>query len=97
MLNSFMKTALFVGLVLAHAAHADTAAQTPAPDAVVTLQPECNRPAAHLSDDCTTFRRALMAQTQTCMADAAPSSQGYRARYLLCVAEVNRTFARNGG
>ena len=84
-------------LVSVGAASADTHLSPLSPEPAAAHYGQCGDTTDFVSAQCAALRRANLDRLSDCMAAAPATSQGYRARYLLCVAEVNRTLGRVGG
>ena len=92
-----VKSTVFAALFSVGAASADTHLSTLSPEPVAAHYGQCADTTDFVSAHCAALRRANLDRLRDCMAAAPATSQGYRARYLLCQAEVNRTQDRNGG
>jgi hypothetical protein len=94
---TFVKSAFIIAALSAGPAFADTGAQTTLPEPAAAHYGQCSDTTTFVSAHCAALQRANLERIRDCMAMAPASSQGYRARYLLCNAEVNRTLGQFGG
>ena len=92
-----VKSTVLAALLIVGAASADTHLSTLSPEPAAAHYGQCADNTEFVSAHCLAVRRANLDQLRDCMATAPQTSQGYRARYLLCNAEVNRTLERVDG
>ena len=97
MTYSFVKSAFIAAFLLGDPVYADSETQTVLPANPAEHHTRCSDNTEFVSRYCAELRRAILARTQDCMASAPATSQGYRAKYLLCTAQINRDFGASGG
>ena len=93
----FVKTTIFATFCLAGPLYADGALVTTPSQPAAQHHGHCSDNVAFLSEYCAELRHAELARIRDCMGAEPATSQGYRARYLLCTAPINRAVESPAG
>lgn len=93
----FVKAAFFTAFLITGPAFAQTGEQATLPEPAAAHYGQCADTDTFVSARCAGLQRVNLDRIRDCMTKAPATSQGYRARYLLCLAEVNQTPGRVGG